>query len=265
MIARAAVGFAAAVMVAEAGRRAGGLTQRGALAAVLVGTAAMAAGLAWGATLVVFFVAGTALSRLGAATKAQRTRAVLGTSGARDAGQVLANGGVFAGCALVWAQLDAPWVAAAALGALCGAFGDTAATEIGTWLGGAPRSIVTGRRVAPGMSGGVTLAGSVAAVVACLLFAALAAALLRLPGVGTAAFVGGLAGVAADSLLGATVQERWHCAGCNAVTERRVHDCGRATRRSDGLPGVTNDVVNAAASVTAAVVAAVAMHLAEAA
>ena len=167
MIARAAVGFAAAVMVAEAGRRAGGLTQRGALAAVLVGTAAMAAGLAWGATLVVFFVAGTALSRLGAATKAQRTRAVLGTSGARDAGQVLANGGVFAGCALVWAQLDAPWVAAAALGALCGAFGDTAATEIGTWLGGAPRSIVTGRRVAPGMSGGVTLAGSVAAVVAC--------------------------------------------------------------------------------------------------
>jgi uncharacterized protein (TIGR00297 family) len=261
VIARAALGLAAAAVIAEAGRRSGGLTTRGAVAAVVTGTITMAAGLRWGAVLVGFFIAGTLLSRLGASIKATRTAAVVSKSGARDAWQVAANGGVFAAAAIAWAVLGAPELAAAALGALSGAFGDTAATEIGTWLGGTPRSILTGLPMAPGLSGGITLLGSIASVAAVAGFAWAGAWLLAMPQLAAPACVGGVGGAFADSLYGATLQERRWCEACQHLTEQRRHHCGAATRPHAGLAGFDNDAVNAAATLTAALLSALALGL----
>src|SRR3954464_8873352 len=96
---RAAVGLLAAIAIALAARRAGSLANSGAFAAVLVGTAAVAAGWSWGALLVLYFVSSSALSHAGGAEKERRTSGVVAKGGARDAVQVIANGGVFALCA----------------------------------------------------------------------------------------------------------------------------------------------------------------------
>ena len=248
MLLRAAVGLVVATFIALVATRAHALSRSGAVAAVLVGTASTAAGYGWGALLIVYFVASTALSRFGRARKEARTASVVAKVGARDALQVLANGGIFAAAAL----LDAP---IAALGALAASTADTWATEIGTLIGGTPRSIRTGKAVSAGTSGGITLPGSLA-MAAGALFVAIAATGLALPkaiGVVTGA---GIAGALADSLLGATLQERRWCATCATSSERRVHDCGTATTLSGGLEWMDNDVVNLAATAVGALVAA---------
>jgi uncharacterized protein (TIGR00297 family) len=251
MILRATLGLLGAALLGAVSVRRGSLTPSGGAAAGVTGALAAAAGWWYAALLIAFFVTGTALSRLGAATKAARTDGVVAKAGPRDARQVAANGGVFALAAVAATGLDAPILAAAALGALCGAFADTAATEIGTWIGGTPLDLRTMRPLAPGLSGGVTLAGTVASALASAALAGLA--LLgpwSLPLV-VAGAVGGVVGSGLDSLLGATVQARRHCPTCDLATERARHRCGQPTQPAGGLAWMDNDAVNAAATLGA--------------
>lgn len=254
-LAHAAAGILAAAVVAALARRAGSLSTSGAVAATAVGGAAMAAGWRWGLLLVAYFAASVALSRYRAGVKAARTGSVVEKGGRRDAVQVLANGGVFALLALVAGDATLP-LAAAAVGALAGATADTWATEVGTLAEGRPRSLLGFHPVPPGTSGGISLPGT-AALVAGAAFVALLARALRLTPDLAPMLAGGVAGAAADSLLGATLQERRRCPACDVATERRVHDCGTPTLFSGGLAWLDNDAVNAAATVVGAATAAV--------
>jgi uncharacterized membrane protein len=130
---------------------------------------------------------------------------------------------------------------------------DTWATEIGTLAGRNPVSIISGRTVPAGTSGGVSLVGTLASIVGALFIAA-GAALARWPVSFTAIALGGLAGAVADSLLGATLQTRRWCDVCAKSTERSVHDCGNLTRRIGGLRALDNDAVNAVCSSVGALV-----------
>jgi uncharacterized protein (TIGR00297 family) len=259
MVERAAAGLLVAAAIAYAARRAGFLSRSGSVAATAVGTAAVAAGWRWGALLVVYFVASSLLSRLGAAEKATRTSRVVEKGGERDAVQVLANGGLFALCAFfasVGSQPGAATLGTAALGALAASTADTWATEVGTLIGGAPRSLLTLRRVPAGTSGAVSGAGTLA-MIAGALFIALVAHVLSLTGMIAIVTIGGTAGAVADTLLGATLQQRRWCGACALATERRVHDCGVVTSLAGGQTWMDNDAVNVLATLVGAAVAAV--------
>ena len=94
------------------------------------------------------------------------------------------------------------------------------------------------------MSGGVTLAGTIAAIAGAA-FIALIAGVLGWPArVALSVFLGGIAGSTIDSLLGAALQTRRWCDHCARATERLIHDCGTATRHSRGLAWLSNDAVN---------------------
>jgi uncharacterized protein (TIGR00297 family) len=215
----------------------------------------MTAGWRWGALLVIYFLASALLSRLGASAKARRTRDIVAKEGARDAVQVLANGGAFAALALTASHASGEAGAhlpLAALGALAASAADTWATEVGTLSGGAPRSLLTLRSVPPGTSGAISAVGS-AAMIAGALFVPLVARVLGLDvGVG-AVMLGGVTGAMADSMLGAWVQERRWCDVCDTATERRLHGCGSMTRLAGGLKWMDNDVVNLIATLVGAV------------
>jgi uncharacterized protein (TIGR00297 family) len=253
VIERLAAGGLLAVAVALLARRAGALAASGAAAAVVVGTVCVAAGWSWGALLLAFFVATSALSRLGARRKEARTGAIVAKGGARDARQVLANGGLFALAALL--SLVAPWPGWMVLGAgaLAASTSDTWGTEVGTLAGGMPRSITTGRPVPPGTSGGISAAGTLAALCGAAFVAVLAWS-LRWPGA-AAILAGGIVGSTADSLLGATMQSRRWCERCGIGTEREVHGCGSATRPAGGLAWLDNDGVNLASALVGALAA----------
>jgi uncharacterized membrane protein len=143
----------------------------------------------------------------------------------------------------------------AALGALAAAAADTWATEVGTLYGGTPRSLINWKAVSAGTSGGVSVAGSVARVAGAA-FVASIATLLSLPRALVVVTIAGVAGAVADSLLGATVQERRWCAACGRHSERHVHDCGTPTSLAGGQTWMDNDLVNLLATFVGAAVAA---------
>ncbi len=266
--------FAAAV--AFVARRAHALTASGAIAAFVVGTLTVASGSAgFALVLLAFFVPSVLLSRYGRVRK--RALADAGKHGARDAMQVIANGGVATACAVVWAAThDVRWAFAFA-GAYAAAAADTWATEIGTLARAQPRSILTLRPIATGLSGGVTLRGTTAELagatwigIAGLAGIALASVLVRggvgyslqaSNALGSAARValaiplGGVLGAMSDSLLGATLQELRRCDACARVCETDPHACGARTRLVRGVRGCSNDVVNLLATLLGAAVA----------
>jgi len=253
--ARSLAGLVAAGAIAVAARRVRALSPGGALAATAVGTACVAAGWSWGALLIAFFVTSTALSRFRAAVKERRTASVVAKGGERDAIQVLANGGPFAAAALASLALPWPGWPAVAGGALATAAADTWATEIGTLAAAPPRSILSGEVVAPGTSGGITAAGTIAAAGGALFVGATAWLLGWPPRVAAGAAAGGFAGALVDSLLGAAVQARRWCDRCGVATERVTHGCGAPTRAAGGLAWLDNDGVNLASALVGALVA----------
>ena len=241
MTTRIFAGAMLSLVIALVARRARSLSTSGAAAAVVIGTLAVAAGWSWGVLLILYFASSTLLSKIGKAEKERRTASVVEKGGERDAWQVLANGVVFAIAAVgALASPSRLWLALGA-GALAASASDTWATEIGTLYGGTPRSILTFRPIAPGTSGGVSIAGIVASVAGAAFVAIIAtfggAAALPVA-------IGGIAGSLLDSLVGATIQSRRWCDTCRLETERRTHSCGAPTRPLRGATLVDNDVVN---------------------
>ncbi|MEP7345458.1 MAG: DUF92 domain-containing protein [Gemmatimonadaceae bacterium] len=244
MMERAIVGLALAGSIAVLAWRAGSLSRSGAAAATIVGTLAVAAGWPWGILLIWFFVSSSVLTRWRGLVKATRMRGVVEKGGPRDAVQVMANGAVFAltGAFGIW-QGSTMWQTLG-LGSLATAAADTFATEVGTALGATPRLILGGQRVAAGTSGAMSGIGTTASLVGAAAIGAVAWALGWSPLVALAVTIGGVVGAFADTLVGATIQERRRCPRCNLPTERRVHDCGSATIRVGGIGGFRNDLVN---------------------
>lgn len=259
-----AVGLGICVVIALLAWQAGALSGSGAMAATAVGTAALNAGWSWGLFLVAWFVVASLLSRLkqpGTGRQAPRSANKHHTrQSRRSAWQVLANGGAYLVLALVFPffPTQADLLATLAAASLVAAGADTTATEVGTRWGGAPYSLRLGRRSEKGLSGSVTLAGSMALVLGAVIFALLAGAtgLVRLePRVMLILVAAGIIGSAVDTVLGAFLQERRVCLKCGKQTELERHDCGGATRADGGLSWMTNDTVNLLCTLSAVIAA----------
>jgi len=229
-----------------------GLTSGGAIAALVVGVLVVVFG-GWQGALVLFafFIPSILISRVGRERKAALVD--IGKHGPRDALQVLANGGIATLAVCFAPRFGAPALAAFA-GAFAAASADTWATEIGTLVDGAPRSVLTLRPLAPGISGGVTWQGTLAQVIGAAIVA-LAAALLHVAPFWPVA-IGGVAGSITDSLLGASLQTLRFCPSCERDCETNPHVCGTPTVARRGVRWFDNDVVNFAATLIGALVAA---------
>ncbi len=229
------------------------LTAGGAAAATVVGAAAVYAGAGWVWLLLAFFVSASLLSSWRREVREQRIGSTIGKPGPRDGVQVLANGLIFSAAAVASTVGDpATWTTVAA-GAIAAATADTWSTELGT-LSGTPRNIVTGHRVTPGSSGGVTLIGFLGALAGALLAALVSQSMIRRPSF-VPVVLAGVVGSTIDSLAGATIQERRWCDRCSVGTESYRHGCGSPTRRVGGVPGFNNDAVNLLNTVSGALVA----------
>ncbi len=258
-----AIGFILAVVVALAAWRAGTLNRQGAVAAGLLGTIIFGlGGLGWAILLLAFFISSSALSRL-FRKKKMIFDEKFSKGSQRDAGQVLANGGIAGLFVLLHVLFPGalwPWIGFT--GALAAANADTWATELGVLSRSAPRLITSGRTVERGTSGGISWVGTAAAAGGALFIALLGVgcwqgdifslapnSLAWLAGITLA----GLAGSLADSLLGATIQAIYYCPSCKKETERSpLHTCGTPTRLLRGWPWLDNDWVNAVCTIVGA-------------
>jgi uncharacterized protein (TIGR00297 family) len=264
MLFQLGIGFGAACLIALLAWRLHALSISGAWAAILTGTLIFGlGGVPWAALLLVFFISSSALSRaFSRRKKAVNEKFAKGSQ--RDAGQVLANGGL--GALLAIAQVLFPgsaWPWVAFVGAIAAVNADTWATELGVLNPSRPRLITTWRTVEAGTSGGVSLLGTGASIAGAGLIGLFAVFIMPQGGAPPAnqivllgmVILGGLVGSLFDSLLGATVQGIYYCPNCAKETERHPrHTCGTETTRVRGWEWLDNDLVKFACSVGGAVV-----------
>lgn len=245
------------------------LTISGTIGAILVGTLIFGFGdWVWGLLLITFFVSSSWLSHYRRADK-EMVAEKFAKDSRRDLGQALANGGLGAALAIVYAQYPEPLLFATFVGVMSTVNADTWATELGILSRVPPRLITTGEKVPPGTSGGVTRLGIWASVAGALLIGTVATALVQIRSLlndndwslqaiayPLLAVAGGLVGSLFDSLLGATVQGIYFCEQCGKETESPVHRCGQATRPLRGWTWLNNDMVNFLASMAGGLVVA---------
>lgn len=175
----------------------------------------------------------------------------------RDEVQVIANGAVPVAMALLfWLSGEKAFVIGYCA-ALAECFADTCASGIGMTAKGA-FDIFKMKPVKKGLSGGMSWQGTVASVIAPLMFATIAIAfgvlsIKELLIVSLSASLGAFF----DSFLGSLAQSKFKCTECAEVTEKACH-CGKPTELVSGLHGVNNDVVNVLSVAFTAIISVVA-------
>ncbi len=255
------IGFLLGIIIALLSWRLGALSSSGALAAAVTGGLIFGlGGFAWAVLLLVFFISSSGLSRAFAQRKTGLSEKYSKGS-RRDAGQVIANGGVGALLAILHALLPGQlWVWAAYASTMAAVNADTWATELGVLNKTPPRLITSGTVVEQGTSGAISLIGTISAFAGAGLLGLFAAffttpfhqALVVFVLATLAGFVGSLF----DSFLGATVQAIYYCPKCKKETERHpLHTCGTETVQRRGWRWLDNDLVNIACSLVGAVLA----------
>lgn len=240
------------------------LSPSGWLGAVIVGTITFGfGGWSWGLTLIAFFVTSSILSHYKESLKERKAAEKFSKGGRRDLWQALANGGIGAIYALLYALTGQPLALLAAFAGLMAAVtADTWATELGVLSPHKPRLITTGRVVEPGTSGGVSLVGTSASAGGALLIGTLFYIFLVIEGapagetwwVIPASTLGGLCGSLLDSLMGATVQAIYTYPD-GRETERTKDRSGRPTKFLRGWRWLNNDWVNMISSVAGSAIA----------
>lgn len=270
------IGLIGSLLISGAAYAKRSLTGSGAFAAIVLGTLMFGLGsFAWFGTLIAFFVSSTLLTKHKRRSK-EAAESRYAKSGNRDAGQVIANGGIGLILCLIHAVWPHPLWWAAFVGVMASVTADTWATEIGGLSRSVPRSILHGRKVTPGTSGGVTLLGLAASAAGGIFIGGAAWSLARLGAylyesseaaqsiapqwIGDVAISGGapvfylllgmisgLFGSLADSWMGAVWQVMYRCSVCGEEVEKSNH-CYQPARRIRGFPWLNNDGVNIAAS-----------------
>jgi uncharacterized protein (TIGR00297 family) len=204
------VGLGVTVMFASGAKYLGSVTWSGVAGGVVVGTVICTfAGMAGFSILALFFILGTAATRLGYSRKAGRGIAQE-RQGARGAVHALANCSIPAFLAFLSASTPASLSGAlrvAFVASLATAACDTLGSEVGPLGKGSPFLITRLSRVPAGTPGAVSLLGTVAGVAGACVIGLAAATLGLIPGwtvpvVALAALLGTLL----ESLLGATLE-----------------------------------------------------------
>ncbi len=178
--------------------------------------------------------------------------------------QVLANGGLGLLLAVLYRITAADACLLAFAAAFAAANSDTWASEIGGLSKNPPVSIVTGKPMARGLSGGISPLGT-AASMAGAAFIAFVFILGhgRLYGAGGQAnpwflfsliTAAGFLGSLVDSLLGATVQGKFYSCIHHRIVEKADY-LGEKTRHLTGLRLINNDLVNISSALVAALFA----------
>ncbi|MCL1969728.1 MAG: DUF92 domain-containing protein [Bacteroidetes bacterium] len=221
------------------------ITFSGLISAVLLGTSLFVFG-GWisFAALVLFFVLGSLVSRIGKSKKADAD-ALHERHGARSVVQVLANGFPSLIFAVIYYFTGIESCLLAVIICFAAATADTFSSEIGMLSKRNPISILSLKPIQRGISGGFTLLGLLGGTLGAIITAVTAIPKFGIKGMLVVAVAGLLSSVL-DSVLGATFQAKYQVSGeCDGqlLTERKSLD-GMPLKLVYGIRWVNNDVVN---------------------
>lgn len=162
----------------------------------------------------------------------------------RKISQLLANGGCGTVVAALYMLTNQDIFSVAFAAAIAEALCDSTASAIGTRVRGKCIDICNFQPIESGISGGVSVAGTIGCVVSAAVVALLAF-VFRLADISAMliVFFSGIAGCFFDSYLGAKWQRKYRCKVCGTITEEGYH-CEQKAELHSGSKNIDNDAVN---------------------
>ena len=161
----------------------------------------------------------------------------------RNSLQVVANGVVPACSAVLYLIFKNEVFLVAYIAGLAEAFADTCASGVGS-SSTKVYNIIGFRKIDAGLSGGVSLTGTLASLFAAFAFPMMAVFFGKINWflfvlIAICAFLGNIF----DSILGSLLQVKFKCVKCGKTTEEKMH-CGTETVRFKGIKIIDNNAVN---------------------
>lgn len=206
------------------------LTLSGTMAALLTGILIIyMAGIIHLLPLAIFFVSGSLAAKL---------TAQLYVQGHRNAVQVYANGIVAICCISIYYLTGIQVYYIAYFASIAISFADTMSSDIGKYYRQKTYDIIHRTPVAVGLSGGISIAGTMAGVITALVYAGLVYAVFPISIVQAVIIcVIGILGMVTDSVLGSLLQAKYRNHYGSIVEEKNTY-------LVKGYSWCTNDVVN---------------------
>lgn len=166
-------------------------------------------------------------------------------SGTRDSIQVLVNGGISMICVLLWHLTNNDCFLLCFASSLIESFGDSAASNIGIAAKQQAYDICRFKKITTGLSGGVSLVGTLGCFASCTLMSIIAYALrvAKTPFEMCILVITSFLGCILDSVIGSLFQRKNKCLVCGKITEKNTH-CNKGTIFYSGVKWINNDVVN---------------------
>ncbi len=159
-------------------------------------------------------------------------------SNGRTAWQVLSNGGVGFTLAILYYFTNQHTLAAAFIVTFSCATSDTFSSEIGRYYKGKTIDILTMNKIRPGLSGGISIIGTLGGVLGSMLIAFMAYVIGHLNlNMMFLIFVFGFLGMIIDSLIGSGLQAKY-------IIKGQLLENGERTQLTKGLYWMDNNLVN---------------------
>lgn len=256
------IGFILSFIIAIAAYWKKSLSFSGLMGAVVLGTSLyFFGGVYLCAIMISFFISSSLLTKVKEDSK-KMLEDINEKGGRRDYIQVAANGSVGLLFAAIY-FLTSNQIYLLAYGtAFAAANADTWASEIGVLSKSAPISILNFKKAENGVSGAVSLLGTVAAFLGSLFLAVVFCIgyIIRfgynnnLIYLGIIITIAGFAGSIIDSIIGAALQAKYRCKICGKLTEKKYHH-GQTAILVSGVSWINNDVVNLVSGVASSIIA----------
>lgn len=234
------------------------LTPLGVTAALLLDAAASVAFGNLGFLILITFLVLSVISdkikkhKLGEIESIKRGKRVRAVSKPRNEIQVLANGGAALVCAIAYIIFPRPAFALAFVVVMAEALADTVSSGLGVFAY-ETYDIFRLKKCDMGVSGGVSVIGSIAAVISSAVIPTLAFLCGLIKPIYIPICIGtALLGCLADTLIGSLLQEKYKCQKCGCVTDSKTH-CKLDTVKISGFSVIDNNVTNFVSNVFCAV------------
>ena len=176
-------------------------------------------------------------------------------SGARGVSQVLVNAAAAVLALILKIILGGDeWVVVYAV-ALTECLADSLASDVGVLSKKDPIDLCRFRRIKRGLSGGVSLLGTLAALSGCAFMSLFTTVFFGfVPKYFLSILLIPMLGMLIDSALGSLVQAKFTCDVCGKLTEKPTH-CEKPSRLTGGIRFITNNTVNLISSLLSTVTA----------
>jgi len=203
-----------------------------------------------GLTILLFFVLSAAiLSKLNKNNEIYKeAEEIQEKHGRRDIVQVFANGGLSFVLAIIYLINFEPIILVMFGASVAEALSDTAGGEIGMFFKGKAVSIVTGKAIKPGLSGGVSLEGTIGSLMSSFIISILWYSTYCMPSLKTVYLLvivtlSGFVGSLIDSILGDTIQAHYYDEENDKIIESEFNG-EKKLPLVKGVKFFNNDMVN---------------------